>query len=1103
MAIIEKSEPVKVWTEDIILPTYPAANPDPNPMFFEHRNIQGAKGNVYPAPFTDQLTSVKVNRKYKAVYLENEYIQIILLPEIGGRIFAGLDKTNGYDFFYRHTVIKPALIGVYGPWISGGVEFNWPQHHRPTTFDPVDLTLEKHSDGSKTIWLSEHDPFNRTKGMVGVCLHPAKAIVETKVRLFNRTSIPHTFLWWENTGVHIHEKYQVIFPPDVHWVVYHAKAAVSTYPFGRGVFHSNDYGDGKDLSWYINSPNATSFFAGDSKYDFFGGYDHAKDCGVVHVANHYISPGKKFFTWGSGRFGEKWQQNLMDDEGPYLELMAGVYTDNQPDFSWIVPYETKTFSQYWYPVQKIGPMKNANTRAALNLTLSSSELKNEQVARLGVYATEEMTDARIILSSSGKTLLEKIVNLKPGAAFLDEISLPMDIPEISLHLQLVDQNGDEIIGYQPESPWNGNLPEPYQPPASPQEIASVEELYLTGLHLEQYRHPFISAIIYWEEALRRDPEDSRTNIAMGRDAFRRGELDKAEEHFRTAIRRLTSRNFNPYDSEVYYFLGLTLQSEDRLDEAYHSFYKATWDNAWKSAAFYRLALIDTRRGDITKTMEHLEQSLRNNMDNNKVRCLKSAILRHMGQLEEADALICETIIMDPLDTWARHEHLLIARESGLPRIAQQRLDDLHEMMRGDVQTYLDVALDYASAGLYEDTFPLIGFLATDPTPYPMVAYVLGYFAKQMGQIELCKEWYQKGANASPEFCFPWRLEEKQVLEDVLEANPEDAYAHYYLGNLLYDKKQFSKAVEHWKSCTSLKPGFAIPWRNLALAAYNLDRDIDQALTYIQKAFESNPNDPRILLEYDQLLYRKACPPEKRLALLEQNIELVNQRDDLVSQRIMLHNCVGKPEKALEFASQRTFHPWEGGEGSVSEHYANAHWILGREALDAGNGTKALQHFLAGQEIPDNLGEVPADFELIHLIYYTALAYELLNEPESASEWFQKILDFKAGPSITAYYKGLAYQKLGNHEAGENLLREMLRNSEKMAENPPGPGYFYYGNPNPVFEDDPKKLQRTGYLLMAGMARLGLGDKMGARSVLGQVLALDPTRLFAHEEYKRL
>ncbi|HEV7219262.1 MAG TPA: DUF5107 domain-containing protein, partial [Terriglobales bacterium] len=274
MSEASESEPVRCWEQQVVIPTYPIQDADPNPMFLEKRVYQGSSGKVYPNPFTDRVALEKVNVSYKAILLENEYIELMILPEIGGRIHTGLDKTNQYDFFYRQHVIKPALVGLLGPWISGGVEFNWPQHHRPSTFMPVHASIEKSSDGSRTVWLSEHDPMLRMKGMVGICLSPGKSMVEAKVRLYNRTPLAQTFLWWANVAVRVHDQYQSFFPPDVIFVADHAKRAVSSFPVARNCYYGVDYRPGTDISWYKNIPVPTSYMVTESKYDFFGGYDH-------------------------------------------------------------------------------------------------------------------------------------------------------------------------------------------------------------------------------------------------------------------------------------------------------------------------------------------------------------------------------------------------------------------------------------------------------------------------------------------------------------------------------------------------------------------------------------------------------------------------------------------------------------------------------------------------------------------------------------------------------------------------------------------------------------------------------------------------------------
>ena len=386
---------VRAWQDQVIIPTYAEQPPERSPMFLEKRVYQGSSGRVYPNPVTDRVSEEKTERSWQAIHLENQFVRLMILPEIGGRIHVGQDVTNGYDFFYRQRVIKPALVGLLGPWISGGVEFNWPQHHRPSTFMPVDWSIEEGADGSQTVFLSEHEPMGRLKGMVAIRLRPGCTYVEAEARLYNRTPFVQTFLWWANVAVRVHDQYEVFFPQDVWHVADHAKRAMATFPIARGPYYGVDYGanpeGGTDLRWYRNIPVPTSYMAMGSRHDFFGGYDHAAEAGLVHVADHRVAPGKKLWTWGDHEFGHAWDRNLTDDDGPYVELMAGVYTDNQPDFSFLQPYETKTFRQYWYPIRAIGPATFANLEVAASLRLENG------AARVGVAATGRYAGATVWL----------------------------------------------------------------------------------------------------------------------------------------------------------------------------------------------------------------------------------------------------------------------------------------------------------------------------------------------------------------------------------------------------------------------------------------------------------------------------------------------------------------------------------------------------------------------------------------------------------------------------------------------------------------------------------------------------------------------------------
>ena len=574
---------VLIRREAVTLPTFEPLPADKNPMFLEKRVYQGSSGAVYPLPFFDRIADHPTLRQWDAVILENDFLRVMVLPEIGGRIHIGYDKTNGYDFFYRQDVIKPALVGLAGPWISGGVEFNWPQHHRPATFMPVEVEIETHPDGSQTVWCSDHDPMARMKGMHGVCLHPDKAAIELKVRAYNRTPFVQTFLWWANVATRVNQAYQSFFPPDVSYVADHARRSMSEYPLCQDRYYGVDYGSRSangvpaneaptnfvppasggqapvnyapnDLSFYANIPVPTSYMCMGSQEDFFGGYDHAAQAGVVHVANHHISPGKKQWTWGNHEFGYAWDRSLTEPDAkgeyaPYIEIMAGVYTDNQPDFAYLMPGETKSWSQFWYPIQKIGPAQHANLDAALSL------LVQDKQARIGVSVTCSFPQAKVTLFAKGKPLATFSRDLAPGSPCVEVVALPKATPTEALRLVVCDQQGREVIAYAPKIKTPTQVPPPATEPALPAAIASLDELYITGLHLEQYRHATRGADAYWREALRRDPDDSRCNHALGRWHLKRGEFTAAEACFRRAIARLTLRNSNPYDGEPHYHLA--------------------------------------------------------------------------------------------------------------------------------------------------------------------------------------------------------------------------------------------------------------------------------------------------------------------------------------------------------------------------------------------------------------------------------------------------------------------------------------------------------------------------------------------------------------------
>ena len=938
---------VKLWEQNVIIPTYGTGKKEKNPMFLEKRIYQGSSGVVYPYPVIEKILDEKKDETYTALFLENQYLRIMILPELGGRVHMAYDKIKQRHFIYYNQVVKPALVGLTGPWISGGIEFNWPQHHRPSTFDPIDYSTQENLDGSKTIWVSEVERMNSTKGMAGFTLYPDKAYLEVNVKLFNRTPFPQTFLWWANPAVKVNDHYQSIFPPDVHAVFDHGKRDVSEFPIAKGTYYKVDYSRGVDISRYKNIPVPTSYMAARSKYDFIGGYEHDTSAGMLHVADHHISPGKKQWTWGNGEFGRAWDKNLTDDDGPYVELMVGVFTDNQPDFSWISPYEERSFSQYFMPYSDVGVVKNATKDAMVNLEVSDKEVS------VLLYATAVYKDATVQLTHEGQTIWEEKITIAPALPY-KHVQQHSGILQ-HYAVKVSDAGGRVLVAYQPEVDAVKSIPRPANAPLPPKEIASVEELYLTGLHIEQYRHATFQATDYYAEALKREPDDVRTNTSMGLWLLRRGQFKRAEDHFNRAIRRLTERNPNPYDCEPFYHLGIALMMQGNNELAYDILFRCTWSAPWQDAAYLQLARLASIKKDYNSALEFVNRSLLRNQHNQTARHLKCSILRKLGLLATALSLARESVNLDPFSMGCHFEIFLILSGQDLHEQAEDTLLHIKRTMRGNVHHYIEYACDYFHCGLYVEATEFLWIaIGNRDDAYPMLYYYLGYLANKIGNTQQAQEYCAKASKMKPDYCFPNRIEDVSVLQFATSIN-QDAKAHFYLGNYWYANRQHEKAVTEWENSVFKDQYFPTAHRNLALAYHNKRRDSKMALEALERAFALDPSDARVLMELDQLHKRLNTSPTKRLRLLEENLMLTEERDDLYLERIILCNLTDQFEKAKGLLAKRYFHPWEGGEGKVTGQHVICYVELAKKYYLEGNFHDALDALGQAEHYPLSKG----------------------------------------------------------------------------------------------------------------------------------------------------
>lgn len=1012
------SSAVRLWEAPLVLPTYLVDSAEQNPIFYQGRKYQGAKGPVYPYPMLDRLTDVRQDKTYTAVYLENRYVKYSILPELGGRIFTGTDKTNQYEFFYRQHVIKPALIGMAGAWISGGVEWNVPHHHRVATYMPVDYRLVSNPDGSKTLWLGELERRHRMRWLVGLTLRPDKSYLEITTKIFNRTPLAHSMLLFANVAVHAGPDYQVIFPPRTRVGCQHAKREFVNWPIGQGVYADVDF-TGVDVSWWKNHPKPVSIFAMDCEEDFFGGYDHGRRAGVVHVADHHIAPGKKFFEWGNGPEGRMWDKVLTETDGPYLELMAGAFSDNQPDYSWIEPSEVRVVKEYWYPVRETGGFRAANLQAAANI-----ELGKKGRARVSVNTTSAVAGAVATLRAGGRTLLERKIAAAPDRPWSAEVALPAGVAAEALKLSVCDAKGREMVACDaPRDEKPAVLPEPVDPPAPPAEVKSLEELYLIGLRLEQFHNPALEPDPYYEEALRRDPADVRSNTALGILYCKRGRFAEAQKHLETALRRLTHNYTRPKDGEAHYYLGVALRAQGKPGAAEDALQRAIWSYAWSAPAHQQIAELACRRGQWAKALDHVDRSLAAGAANTKALALRAAILRKLGQPNRALPVAERAAAIDPID-------FLPANEIRLAKAALGENPEADAMQR-DMHACFEAAVDYGNCGLYPEAIEVLSQIvdraADKSAVYPMVYYYLGYYHQQCGNATEGRTQYRLGRQAPPDYCFPFRLESVDVLRQAMAADAQDARAPYYLGNLLYDIQPLD-ALAAWEESARRDGEFAMVHRNLGVGYAQAARDPAKAVTHFERALACNPRDPKIYAELDQVYRVVGRDPQERLALLEKNHEVVRQRMDSLLREILLGVLLGRYDRAIELLKESHFRRWE-GEIGAHDSWVDAHLLRGQQRLAAGKKAEALADFLAADEYPLNLevGRPYVGAERDAKVYYfTGLAYESLGQRDKARESFAKATRTKTDWAEAWYYQGLGFRKLGDEGRARERFDSLLR-----------------------------------------------------------------------------
>lgn len=1025
------AKPVKTTVSTVTIPTYIEPEREDLPMFAENRVHQRTSGNPYPNKIVLKVNrEEKVDKKYTLITIENDYLEIQILPELGGKIYSAKDKTNGYDFFYKNHVIKPALIGALGSWTSGGLEFNWPYHHRASSFMPVDYEIEKLPNGGVIVWMSEHDPVDRMKGTVGVVLNPDESIFETRMRLSNTTPTRRSFLWWENVAVPSNKSYEIFFPKDVSHVHFHYKRSVTTYPIASnatGIFNGIRYDGEVDISQHKNTIQPTSYFSAASDYDFFGGYDNGLKSGVVHIGDHHVSPGKKMFTWAYNQLSDSWENALTDTDGAYCELMAGSYSDNQPDFAWLEPMETKIFSQYWFPIGELGVPEFANTFGAIHC---------KEAIRLQLNKTQ---DVKITIDNGKDVIYSANANIKARK----EHVLPSDIAlELGSTITIASKNGTEILRYTKKEYDQFDVAGLFQDMPNLKEVESPYQLYLEGLHVDQYRDPAIKCDSYYAEAIKRDPNFAPALIALGEYKYRNAFYDEALELLLRAKEVNTQYNAHFEDGKLYYLIGHTYLQMENYAEAYDYFQKSAWNSGYASAAMTYISMLDIRNKQYHQANQHLTTVLGYNKENVIANALMVYSLYLNGDTKLSENQLQAVEKNDKLNHLARYFGVLTKK------ITQK--DFFGKINTDKNQVCLDLVDVLLTANLKDEAISLIQALkGEEALNYSMSAIY----------AELTDS--QPDNNATEGIAYPNRPVEIKYLQKWADKGNEKAKSQ--LACALYSKGHYGNAANLWED--THKQDFTDA-RNLAIAYYShLDKK-DEVLDLLQKALDKDPTNEQLIFELAYVMGKMGVDPEKRIAFLNGKRGSIT-RDDIMLEWARAYNMAGQEDKALELLKGRNFIPAEGGEHAVAEQYMMAYYLKGRKLMLDNQFEDAAACFKEAQTLPQNLGAGLWNIvKLVPYKYYEAICLKALGKDAEATENFKFITDIEIDyfsnmhvPELP-YYQALCYREQGMKLKGDMMINYKIKDwKEGIKKADAG---FFSTTPFFISFCDQPQQQRTAY-----------------------------------------
>lgn len=1011
---------VKVYEGSEVIPTYQKGVDEVSPIFYTGRGVQGAQGKVYPYPSQTKLGDSLVDTTYEMVYLENEYLRVKVLPEFGGRLFSAIDKTNGHELFHTNSVIKADLIGTLGAWVSGGIEWCFPHHHRTTTLMKSDYRMVNNEDGSATIWIGETEKTRDMRGVVGMTLRPGRSFIEVDYRISNTSDVTTTFLFWANVAITANDDFRTFWPPSQEIGVFHNNRSFIQWPISNATddYGRTSYPEGVDLTWWKNHPNPVSFFMWDISEGFIGGYDYAQKAGTVHVGDPNKNNASKLWQFGPGLQGQNARRKLTDDGKAYVELMTGTFSNNQPDYSWTLPHSVKDAKNYWYPIRDLEVVKNSTIDASVTL-----QMRNSKTVFYGFNTTKKFENAKVILKNGDVVLEEKFIDIDPANPYTAIYKSRKPLNEFQLTAILEDSQHNRLISYSPYKLKHPELPAVQEQVNKPEELKTVEDLYLTGRFVEQFNRPGIEPDDYYLAALEKSPNDYRTNIALAIRRYGQTKYEEALKYLQVAADKLKVKYYQPQEGEVFYYRGLTNRALGDDELAYKDLARSTWYYQWFSSGNFQLAQMESKKGNYEKALEYIKEAHSTNNRDGRIVLLYAAMLRKADEKMKALKLLNDHLAYDPLDFSALYEKGLCEGNPGM--------DVWHKNMQDPENNYLEIATNYMDAGLLEDGLSLLSSIKNPKNV--LVLYYEAWFHAMMGDKVKAEELLTKTKTSSLDYIFPYRPETEIVLNKAIEIDAQNPTAYYLLGNLLYDKRP-EEAITAWQKATEIDNTIPMVWRNLAFASFYHDKNPSQAIEYMKKAISADNSNPLWYAELSKYYDESDIDFKENLDILKNNLDVA--KEDVLAPKTYVQLLIlnGNYDEAIDFLNTHHFRTWEGGRETYW-HYVDAHVLKAKQLINDKKYQEAIDHLEKALEYPENLevGKPTHDEKNAMIYYYMGEAYAQMGNSIIAKESYQKSASAENGRGMyeLLYFQAKSNEKLGQNEEAKKMYNDLIELAQQQ------------------------------------------------------------------------